>query len=170
MLPKKRGRPKSDKTLQAEEIDELFSNAPSHLKAHAEELKKQEEFIKFIQNSLKELHADFSPTIPHSVIEDFASIYDESMHGFEREILDSFYKSNKTLAEGQKVGGNVIATRANKRAQIIWEKNSDLARRIMSKNLTVNGASKIIFDNWDIRGDTDTKPSIRTIRSWYQRS
>lgn len=169
MPPKKRGRPKSDKTLQTEEIDKLFNNAPPHLKVHAEELKKQEEFIKFIQDYLKKLHADFSPTMPHCVIENLASISDDSMEGFEKEILDAYYKFENKLADGQRLGGNATANTANERAQKVWEKNSDLARRIMSKNLTVNGASKKIFDEWVSRGDKEAKPSIRTIRNWYKR-
>ena len=96
--PKKRGRPKSDKTLQSEEIDNLFSNTPSSLKANSKELKEQNEFVKFTQDYMKELHSDFSPTIPHSVIEDIASISDDSMEGFEKEILDAFYKSENILA------------------------------------------------------------------------
>lgn len=168
--PKKRGRPKSAATIEKENNTKLFENIPPHLKSSEKELEEQNEWVKMLQNYLKKLHAGFSPTIPAKVIDDLASINDESMSGYERQILDAYYRAENILADGQRNGAKSTAALANERAQTVWGKNPDLIRRIHSNNLSINSASKKILDEWDIRGDEEEKPTIRTLSNWYKRN
>lgn len=168
--PKKRGRPKSAATIEKDNITKLFENIPPHLKSSKKGLEEQNKLVKMLQNYLKNLHAEFSPTIPAKVIDDLASINDDSMSGYERQILDAYYKAENILADGQLQGAKATSELANKRAQNVWGKNPDLIRRIHSGNLKINGASKILFIEWDKRGDDEEKPSVRTLTNWYKRN
>lgn len=166
---KRRGRPKSSETLEKERIDEILSAGSPALKITPEQAKEQNEIFESHKKILRDLHAQFSPTIPRKLIEEYASLHDESTDGYEQKILANWEKAHEELSIGQKSGGRETAKKATERTQTVWSKNQDLARRIAIKNLSVTGASTIIFNEWDKRGDGRSKPSIRTISNWYKR-
>lgn len=166
---KKRGRPKSLKTLEKERIDEILSACPPALKMTPEQTKEQNEIFESFKKILGDLYAEFSPTIPQELIEEYASLQDESTDGYEQKILANWKKAHEALSIGQKSGARETAKKVTERAQTVWGKNQDLARRIAAKNLSVTGASIIIFNGWDKRGDGESKPTVRTISNWYNR-
>ena len=166
---KKRGRPKSLKTLEKERIDELLNACPPARKMTPEQAKEQNEILESHRKILSDLHAEFSPAIPQELIGEYASLHDESMHGHEQKIIAKWGKAHEALSTGQKSGAKETAKKAAARAQTVWGKNQDLARRIAAKNLSVTGASTIIFNGWDRRGDGESKPNVRTISNWYKR-
>ena len=166
---KKRGRPKSLKTLEKERIDEILSTCPPALKMTPKQAKEQNKIFESHRKILSDIHAEFSPTISQELIEEYASLHDESMHGYEQKIADKWEKAHAALSTGQKSGARETAKKAATRAQTIWGKNQDLAKRIATKNLSVTGASKIILNEWDKRGDGESQPTVRTISNWYKR-
>lgn len=166
---KKRGRPKSSETLEKERIDEILSACPPALKMTPRQAEEQNEIFESLKKTLNDLYAEFSPTIPQELIENYASLHDESMDGYQKQILDKWDKVHTVLVHGQESGARETAKKATERAQTVWGKNQDLARRIATKNLSETGASTIIFNEWDKRGDGELKPTIRTISNWYKR-
>jgi hypothetical protein len=166
----KRGRPKSAQTLAREKTEAWLKNPPSHIPPMTEEEKQW--WDDFIKNSEEVQHAileGHSPLLPHSLIYDLESLGDESMHGFEKIILDKLeeYK-NKEIA-GRINGADETASQADVMAERLWGKNTTLAKRIQAGNLTLNGASKIIHDDWENKGVEGSKPSLKTISNWYKR-
>jgi hypothetical protein len=97
-----------------------------------------------------------------------ASIGDESLIGHETKILNDFIEKSAHLKISQKKGGQMSSEIAYKRGKQLWVNNSDLANRI-GKNLTVHSASIKILENWDLRGDSQKKPSLNTLRNWYNK-
>lgn len=166
---KKRGRPKSLKTLEKERIDEILSACPPALKMTPQQTKEQNEIFESYKKIVRDLYTEFSPTIPQELIEEYASLQDESTGGYEQKILANWKKAHEALSIGQKSGARETVKKATERAQKVWSKNQDLARRIVTKNLSVTGASKIILNEWDRRGDGESQPTVRTISNWYIR-
>lgn len=162
--PKKRGRPKSEATIENERIDEILRNAAVRTKTTAENL----EDFEWIHDYLEKLYSEFSPTIPRELIRNYASLHDESMEGYQDQILHQWAKAHESLVDGQIKGANSISKQSRQRAQAVWGKNSDLVRRITNKNLSVTGASTKIITEWDKRGDGQKIPSIRTLFNWYK--
>jgi hypothetical protein len=168
--PKKRGRPKSQKTLQKERAEAWLKNPPAHIPPMTDEEKQRlREFIKNSEEAKRCILEGHSPLLPHSLIYDLESLGDESMHGFEQSVLDQYkrYRVKELIARAN--GADQTALQADMRASKLWTKNKDLVNRIESGNLTPNGASKMIYDNWETRGIEGEKPTIKTIVNWYKR-
>jgi hypothetical protein len=168
--PKKRGRPKSQKTLEKEWTEAWLKNPPAHIPPMTEEEKQwRREFIKNSEEAQRSILEGHSPLLPHGLIYDLESLGDESMHGFEQSVLDRYghYRAKEIIARVN--GGEETASQADASAMRLWTKNSALVKRIQSGNLTPNGAAKIIFDDWENKGIEGGKPSIKTISNWYKR-
>ena len=169
--PKKRGRPKSQKTLEKEQAEAWLKNPPAHIPQMTEEEKQSlREFIKNSEQAQRSILEGHSPLLPHALIYDLESLGDELMHGFEKSILDKYeqYRAKERIARVN--GAEETASQADLRAKRLWHKNRALANRIQSGNLTPNGASKIIHEDWGNKGIEGTKPTIKTITSWYKRT
>jgi hypothetical protein len=169
-LPAKRGRPKSKKTLERERTEAWLKNPPAHISPMTEEDKEWlRTFLKSSEEARKSILEGHSPLIPHSLIYDVESIGHELLEGHEQAILDKYgeYKNKEMI--GRINGAEETATQADVMAERLWAKNSVLAKRIQAGNLSLNGASKIIRDDWKNRGIEGNKPSIRTISNWYKR-
>jgi len=110
-----------------------------------------------------------SPLIPHSLIYDLESIGHELLEGYEQVILDKYeqYKNKEII--GRANGSDETASQADASARRLWTKNWALVKRIDSGNLTLNGAAKIIIDDWGNKGIEGSKPTVRTISNWYER-
>jgi hypothetical protein len=167
---KKRGRPKSKLTLERERQEKMFSEIR---KAHPL-TKEQKEFYETMEINgeevRKQILKDFKT---HKIIPDdhaytMASLGDDSLIGYENQIIadDNYYQQK--IKESTARGGETLSLEADRRALAVWNKNKDLLARIKNK-LTLNGAASIIRDNWDKRGDGGNKPSINSIKNWYQR-
>lgn len=94
-------------------------------------------------------------------------------------ILKAYAQCLEEMRGHQFSGGQHWADIADKLAFVVWSYNSDLVNRIKNKNLTLNGAAKIIFEQWKrdaIRPNSKTRgveqedpPSIKTLRRWFKR-
>lgn len=166
----KRGRPKSSQTLENERIEALLKNPPPHIRLLTKKEKKllEESFVasEKIRQRLVDEH---SPLIPNKLIYELESIGDESMNGFEESTLKQYAFYQAMERDAKKTGGQELAEQANIRAAKVWSKNQALAKRISAKKLSLNGGAKIIFQNWESKGDKLEKPSIKTISNWYKR-
>lgn len=169
-LPAKRGRPKSAKTLEKERTEAWLKNPPAHILPMTEKDKEWlRVFLKSSEEARKSILEGHSPLIPHSLIYDLESIGHELLEGYEQDILDKYEEYKNKEITGRINGADETASQANVMAKRLWTKNSALAKRIQSGNLTLNGASKIIHDDWQHRGTEGSKPSIKTISNWYKR-
>jgi hypothetical protein len=170
---KKRGRPKSKLTLERERQEKMFSEIR---KAHPL-TKEQKEFYETMEINgeevRKQILKDFKT---HKIIPDdhaytMASLGDDSLIGYENQIIadDNYYQQK--IKESTARGGEILSLEADKRALTVWDKNRDLLARMnrATNKLTLNGATGIILDNWDKRGDGSKKPSENSIKNWYHR-
>lgn len=168
------GRPKSAKTLENERIEALLKNP--HIrrmtKQKRKELEKQFAASKEIE---KQIYAGHSPTIPHDLILAIESLGDRELFEEDDWIIKSEQKTIEkysTLVEaeklGQQMGGQVTAEKAMARAKVVWGKNQDLIDKIGRKQ-TLHSVAQKLHDEWDTRGDGAEKPSLNTIKNWYQK-
>lgn len=170
-LPAKRGRPKSAKTLERERTEAWLKNPPAHIPPMTEEDKEWlRAFLKSSEEARKSILEGHSPLIPHSLIYDLESIGHELLEGYEQAILDKYGEYKNKEFVGRVSGSDETASQADVMAKRLWTKNSALVKRIQSGNLTLNGASKIIHDDWENKGVEGSKPSLKTISNWYKRT
>lgn len=166
----KRGCPKNDQTLERERIEALFNDRPVYIPQMIEGGNQWlEDFINSSEEVKRSILELYSPSLPHSLIYELESLDDESMHGFQQSILDRHFKRQREISDGKIAGAEQTKANAESRATEVWSKNIALAKRIESGNLTLNGASKIIEDQWTTKGDKLAKPTTRTISNWYRR-
>lgn len=168
--PAKKGRPKSAQTLEREKTEAWLKNPPTHIPPMTEEDKAWlRVFLESSEKARKSILEGHSPLIPHSLIYDLESIGHELLEGYEQAILNKYeeYKNKELI--GRVSGSEETASQADTLARRLWEKNGSLLKRIQSGNLTLNGAAKIIFDDWKNKGIEGGKPSIKTISNWYKR-
>jgi hypothetical protein len=66
------------------------------------------------------------------------------------------------------MGGQVTADKAMARAKVVWGKNQDLIDKIGRKQ-TLHSVAGKLHDEWGTRGDGAEKPSLNTIKNWYQK-
>jgi len=168
--PTKRGRPKNAQTLEREKAEAWLKNPPIHIPPMTEEDKEWlRVFLESSEKARKGILEGHGPLIPHSLIYDLESIEHELLEGYEQAILNKYeeYKNKEFI--GRIRGSKETASQADILAKRLWTKNSALIKRIQSGNLTPNGASKIIFDDWQNKGIEGEKPSVKTISNWYKR-
>ena len=164
---KPRGRPpKNSETLERERFELMLKNLPEHLKNLRPHFDINIEEMDAIE---KDLLSGYSPTIPHNLIYQLASLGDESLCGYEDIIINKYNQLIQVSTDGQKLGANATAEKALTRAHKVWDSNQDLVNRIDRKNLTIHTASMIIITNWATRGDSDKKPTLATLRNWYNK-
>jgi hypothetical protein len=166
----KKGRPKKPETLEYERRLKMLSNCPKM--AGPDPI--QESFDS-AEKARLELISGHSPTIPHELIYAIESVGDRELFEEDDWVLACEQKTIKkysTLVEaeklGQQIGGQVTAEKAMARAKAVWGKNQDLIDKI-SRNLTLHSAAEKIQDEWGTRGDGGKKPSVNTIKNWYQK-
>ena len=168
---KKRGRPKSKQTLEREATEAWLRNPPPHIKRMTPEEKKfWEEDAAHSEKVRKSLIADYGLLIPHSLVYELASLGDESMFGHEQDVLDRYEKYITKQTEGQLNGAQETAIQADSNAERLWNKNQALVKRIEEGTLSLNGAAKIISNDWLNKGIEGERPTIKTISNWYKRT
>ena len=117
-----------------------------------------------------------SPNIPKSHAYEVASLGDESLQGFESEIIarDQQYQLD---AETRRLNGGLAREdEATGEAHRLACANQDLVKKIQSGQLTIGRAAQKIYDHWSTRGvpskgiNQDKKPSLRTIKRHLTRA
>lgn len=165
---KKRGRPKTEQTIEMERIEEMLRNPPPHIRnstltpfpfdhKQAEEIEKQ---------MLKD-HK--SPPMPSNIVYEIESAGPENMtHAEIQATVAEYDRVAKNIHQGQITGGKTIANRAVERIAKVLQKNSDIAEKVASGSWSVTRAANKIHEEWDARGDGQKKPSTKTLRRWLK--
>jgi hypothetical protein len=167
MTARKRGRPASAATIERRRIAELLSNLPAHAKFKSDETARE------IQNLLENLEAAerqilrqyrTSATIPKSHAYEMASLGDESLRGFESEIIarDQQYQMESERARSR--GGQARGDGPTSRAKRLAEINTDLIQKVDSGEMSSREAARRIHKRWQKRGVPDLpQPSQKTL-------
>ena len=165
---KKRGRPKTERTIEKERIEEMLRNPPPHIRnstltpfpfdhKQAEEIEKQ---------MLKD-HK--SPPMPAKIVYEIESAGPENMtHAEIQATVTKYDRVAKYIHEGQITGGKTLADKAAKRIEQVMRKNSDVNGKLASGSWSVNRAANKIHEEWDARGDGQKRPSTKTLRRWLK--
>ena len=173
MTPTKRGRPPSEATIEKRRIEEFLKNPPAHIPPLNEDEKREmDSLLDSLDNAEREILRQYrtSPNIPKSHAYEMASLGDESLQGFESEIIarDQQYQLD---AETRRLNGGLgRENEANNEAQRLAGANQDLVRKIQSGQLSIGRAAQKLHDRWPTRGvpskgiNQDKKPSLRTIK------
>ena len=154
---KKRGRPKTERTIERERIEEMLRNPPPHIRnstltpfpfdhKQAEEIEKQ---------MLKD-HK--SPPMPANFVYEIESAGPENMtHAEIQATVTKYDRVAKYIHEGQITGGKTLADKAAKRIAKVLQKNSDIAEKVASGSWSVTRAANKIHEEWDARGGRSEK-------------
>lgn len=169
-ISKKRGRPKSEKTLEKERIDSLLSNPPKYINPLTDNEKIWlKTFLESTEKAKNTILEGYSPFLSHSLIYELASLDDESLHGHEATILEKFNLWKQKEIRSMKRGAKETKSIAESKAKDLWGKNEKLVARIQSKSISLHGAASNIVDHWDRKGIKGKCPSVKTISNWYKR-
>jgi hypothetical protein len=165
---KKRGRPKTERTIERERIEEMLRNPPPHIRnstltpfpfdhKQADEIEK------------KMLKDHKSPPMPAKIVYEIESAGPENMtHAEIQATVTKYNRVAKYIHEGQITGGKTLADKAAKRIEKVLQKNSDISEKVASESWSVNRAANKIHEEWDARGDGQKKPSTKTLRRWLK--
>ena len=167
MIPKKRGRPISERTIEKRRIKELLENPPAHVRPMNEEERCEidsmlDSFGKVEKQILRQYRT--SATIPKSHAYEMASLGDESLQSFESTIVarDQQYQmdARRTRSKGGQARGNEPHFRAQKIAEI----NKDLIKKVKSGQISAGEAARRIHSRWQTRGVPGIRqPSQKTL-------
>jgi hypothetical protein len=95
-----------------------------------------------------------------------SSLGDESLIGYEDEVLKRDDEYRRHAQKNRKYGAAVTQTAALNRQHILFQKNKSLIAKIKPKgNLSVNGVAQIIINKWDECGWGGAPPNEKTIRN-----
>ena len=178
MTPTKRGRPPSEATIEKRRIEEFLENPPAHTLMNKEKRREIDSMLDSLNKAEREILRQYrtSPNIPKSHAYEVASLGDESLQGFESEIIarDQQYQLD---AETRRFNGGLVReSEANDEAQRLVDANQDLVKEIHSGQLSIGRAAQKLHDHWPTRGvpskgiDEDKKPSLRTIKRHLTRA
>lgn len=165
---KKRGRPKTERTIERERIEEILRNPPPHIRnstltPFSFDHKQAEEIEKQILKDHK------SPPTPANIVYEIESAGPENMtHAEIQATVTKYDRVGKYIHEGQIKGGKTLSDKAAKRIEQVMRKNSDVIGKLASGSWSVNRAANKIRDEWDARGDGQEKPSTRQLRRWLK--
>jgi hypothetical protein len=111
-----------------------------------------------------------SPNIPKSHAYEMASLGDESLQGFESEIIarDQQYRidAESTRSKGGQARGNEPNFRAHRLAEI----NEDLIEKVNSGEISTGEAARRIHNRWEARGIPGiSKLSQKTLERYIKR-
>ena len=180
-VKKKRGRPKSEATLERERVEEMLKSVPEHRRMTPTEKGQMQALSENLDQLKKEILKDYPTPIPRHLAYEMASLGDESMEGHEQDVLRRYEvaRSNnlKNLSDGTTAKENSAAKR---RVEILL-KNEALINKIGTRPYTANHVAKKILKEWysiplggrvgesshlKKRGDDEKCPSIRTLTGW----
>jgi len=163
---KKRGRPKTEKTLERERIEEMLRNPPSHIRdSKRTPIIFDHKQAEAIEKQMLKDHK--SPPMPASIVFAIESAGPEFMDETEIQATVAEYtRVAKNIYQGQIAGGKKLADRAAERIEQVLKRNPDIAEKVASGAWRVNRGAMKIYDEWDKRGDGLQRPSVRNITRW----
>lgn len=184
-MPKSRGRPPSEATLEKRRVENMLRNMPAHIPPlSGKDLAALNESFAHNESIRQEILKTYKhgKTTPDSHAYSMASLGDESLVGHEDKILadDAEYAER---AQGFRLkGGKATSDKNAKRRALIREKNECLISRIGSgSRYTLHRVAQMIHSQWEsmsaaqrllgeqdmqCRGDDNAPPSVSTIRRW----
>lgn len=183
---KKRGRPPGKATLEKRRINEMLSQIPPYLKTpDANEQNALQESIDHSEKIRQEILKTYKHGVwtPDEHAYSMASLGDESLEGFEKQILDDDDKYARRAKDIREEAGKEKKRLASIRANELRTKNCVLISKIKTSPIyTIHKVAKIIHNQWGAvshgqrlvgeptsltsRGDGKTAPSVRTITRW----
>jgi hypothetical protein len=186
MATSNRGRPPRPETLERRRVEEILRNMPSHIpRLTHQERRALELTIAEMEKTRLELIAASGHMAPDEHAYAMGSLGDESMVGFEGEILrdDAFYKQRAKGALHK--AGITVRTLSEARQRKIIEINRVLIAKIGKGSFyTLHRVAEIILTQWDRvlpgqrlagepnslirRGDGGQCPSLRTLERWLK--
>jgi len=167
MTAGKRGRPAGAVTIEMRRIKELLSNPPAHAKFKSDEAARENQtLLENLEAAEKQILRQYrtSATIPKSHAYEMASLGDESLQGFESEIIarDQQYRMDAERARSK--GGQARGDEPNSRAKRLAEINKDLIQKVNSGEMRSREAARLIHRRWQTRGVPDLpQPSQKTL-------
>ena len=188
--PKKRGRPKSAATLETERIEEMLQNTPAYLpKITAEKKNQLLESIAHGEAIRLEILKTYktSATIPDDHAYQMASLGDESMIGYEQQVIQRDARYQQQAKALRAAGVLKVRKTAARRAKELCDKNRVLLETMKPfGHLTLSDVASKIRRDWSNvhphslmpgetgklteRGIVGDPPSIRTIKNYIQQA
>jgi hypothetical protein len=167
-VKKKRGRQKTERTLERERTEEMFRNIPAHCRMTPSEGKEARDQIaasRLIEKQLLKEHK--SPPMPAKLVFQIESAGPELMTDAQiQETISEYARVAKNIQEGQEAGGQKLADKADERRNKVLQKNHDIAVKVTTQKWSVNRGATKLYDEWDKLGDGLPRPAIRTLRRW----
>jgi len=167
--PRKRGRPKSERTLTLENDEKALQGIISRGKSMTpDEIKSQNEWLLNLEQTDTEiLKNNVSPPMPKNSVYANESASPEFYTDEEiKTITDNYKNTKRNIHQGQLAGAQKLAVRKNSTLKKIIAKNSVPIQRLLAKKWSVSQAAKKLHEDWDENQYEAKKPSIRTLRRW----
>lgn len=180
-VKKKRGRPKSEATLERERVEAMLKSVPERRRMTPTEKGEMQALIESFNQWEKEILKDYPNPIPRRLAYEMASLGDESMEGHEQDVLRRYEKGRSNNLKNLSEGTIVKKISAAKRKEEILLKNEALINKIGTRPYTTNHVAKKILKEWDSiplggqigqsshlkkRGDDEKRPSVRALNGW----
>jgi hypothetical protein len=167
--PKKRGRPPSQATIEARRIEDMLKNLPERMQPTKAERHEQHKLLESMERARQDILKTFKygRTTPDRHAYEMASIGDESLNGYENEVIkrDRFYKERAT--KSRLAGALESRSNAQDRAEQAMGNFKDLLRKVEPLGpLTKTRASAQMREDWLKYGNFGDPPSERTLRRW----
>lgn len=152
----------------------MLRNMPPHIPPMSEEEKRATaSWLDSLGKAEREILRQYrtSPNIPKSHAYEMASLGDESLEGFESEIIarDDQYRldAQKSRSKGGQARGNETDMKAKQIAEI----NRDLIEKFLLGKLSVGEVARRIHNRWQERGIPKTpRPSQKTLERYVKRA
>ena len=184
-MPKSKGRPPSEATLEKKRIEKMLRNMPPHISPlSAKELSSLEESFAHSETIRQEILKTYKhgKTTPDSHAYSMASLGDESLIGHEEKILADDAKYAERAQDFRARGAKAMSNKNAARRAAIREINQCLISRIEpGSRYTLHSVAQMIHSQWETmsaaqklsgekamqcRGDGWERPSASTIRRW----
>ena len=135
---KKRGRPKTEETMDRERIEEMLRNPPSHIRdSKRTPIIFDHKQAEAIEKQMLKDHK--SPPMPASIVFAIESAGPEFMDETEIQATVAEYKRvAEEIHKGQLAGGKKLADRTSERIAQVLKRNPDIAEKVASTAWSVN--------------------------------
>ena len=183
-VKRKRGRPKSQDTLESEGIKEILAQVPRHLPSEESELMQRlKASMSQVDEVEKQILRDYKydASVPGSHAYAMASVGDEAMEGYDSSTLAKDEEHRRRIARQRQSGTDTTKQNASYRAAKVIAKNKVmLSEFLYVRGKSISVVAKKIRTEWDYvsaehrisdetitaRGDGGPVPSHRTLRNW----
>ena len=186
MMPKQRGRPLGEETLEKERIEKMMREIPSHIpRLTAKEKTELEEGFKQGEKIRHEILKSFKygSWTPDDHAYNMASIGNEGFEGYEEKVLDDDDRYKLQAKKIRADAGAENKRKAKPRREKVMEINKVLIDKLNnSTTYNAHRIAKMIHEQWksmkptnrlasedkrmSCRGDGGEAVSVRTIERW----